>query len=283
MFGDCFVLCYDACKGGVAMYSLQEYCGLLVKQAREEKNWTQQDLADEVDMDVRTIKKIEEGTTSSYYLTIEKLIYALNIAPNIMCHAELSDKGIFMDRLYRQLFTLDVESLKIVCDSATYIRNWHEKQQIKDNEASSENTAAQQTWRYSSRSGRKQHRSKDELYSPEEKEEIENVIAVFSEYIKESAYVDIVWSDKLGYVFLNIDLDNLSIDMEPIIIESADEMVQELLYEISNDVMDSTSHEHSLEEVPLDLRLEIESRFRPYLEKLPQYRYVADNMFKSKD
>ena len=69
------------------MYSINEYCGLLVKQAREEKNWTQQDLADEVDMDVRTIKKIEEGTTSSYYLTIEKLIYALNIAPNIMYHA----------------------------------------------------------------------------------------------------------------------------------------------------------------------------------------------------
>ena len=42
------------------MYSINEYCGLLVKQAREEKNWTQQDLADEVDMDVRTIKKIEK-------------------------------------------------------------------------------------------------------------------------------------------------------------------------------------------------------------------------------
>lgn len=265
------------------MYSINEYCGLLVKQAREEKNWTQQDLADEVDMDVRTIKKIEEGTTSSYYLTIEKLIYALNIAPNIMCHAELSDKGVFMDGLYRQLFSLDVESLKIVCDSATYIRNWYEKQQDKEHDVSEECTPTPQMWRYSPRSGQTRRKVPGEVYTQPQKDEIEKVIAVFSEYIKESPYADVVWSDKLGYVFLNIDPDKFSIEIEPIIIESAEDICRELLYEISSDVMENTSHELTLAEAPLDMRLEIESRFRPYLEKLPQYRYVADDMFKSND
>ena len=165
------------------MYSINEYCGLLVKQAREEKNWTQQDLADEVDMDVRTIKKIEEGTTSSYYLTIEKLIYALNIAPNIMYHAELSDKGVFMDKLYRQLFSLDVESLKIVCESATYIRNWHEEHQVKENDMPGKDAPAPQKWCYSSKSGQKRRKVTDELYTQTQKDEIEKVIAAFADYI----------------------------------------------------------------------------------------------------
>lgn len=33
-----------------------EYFGKLVEQAREEKGWSQQRLADEVDVDVRTVK-----------------------------------------------------------------------------------------------------------------------------------------------------------------------------------------------------------------------------------
>lgn len=264
------------------MYSINEYCGLLVKQAREEKNWTQQDLADEVDMDVRTIEKIEEGTTSSYYLTIEKLIHALNIAPNIMCHAELSDKGVFMDRLYRQLFSLDVESLKIVCESATYIRNWHEEHQVKENDMSGKDAPAPQKWCYSSKSEQKRRKVTDELYTQTQKDGIEKVIAVFAEYIKDSPYADIVLSDKLGYVFLNIDPDKFSIEMEPVIIESAEKLCEELLHEISNDVMENTSHEFTLAEAPLDIRLEIESRFGVYLDQLPQYRYIADDMFKSK-
>ena len=43
------------------MYSISEFAGLLVKQAREEKQWDQQYLADELDIDIRTLKKIEAG------------------------------------------------------------------------------------------------------------------------------------------------------------------------------------------------------------------------------
>ncbi len=76
------------------MYSVNEFCGLLVKQAREEKSWTQQDLADEVDMDVRTIKKIEEGTASPYYLTIEKLVMPLTFHP-ISCATPSNQRRAF--------------------------------------------------------------------------------------------------------------------------------------------------------------------------------------------
>ena len=38
--------------------------GLLIKQAREEKGWTQQELADAMDVDVETVSKQEIGRAS---------------------------------------------------------------------------------------------------------------------------------------------------------------------------------------------------------------------------
>ena len=43
------------------------------------------------------------------------------------------------------------------------------------------------------------------MYSPQEKAEIERVINVFRDYIKDSTYLDLVWLDKIGYVYLIID------------------------------------------------------------------------------
>ena len=57
------------------MYSISEFAGLLVKQAREEKQWDQQYLADELDIDIRTLKKIE--AVSYTHLTASLLIWLM--------------------------------------------------------------------------------------------------------------------------------------------------------------------------------------------------------------
>ena len=41
-------------------------------------------------------------------------------------------------------------------------------------------------------------------YTKQEKQKLERVIAVFAERLKESDAVDRVWSDKVGYVQLEI-------------------------------------------------------------------------------
>ena len=41
------------------------------------------------------------------------------------------------------------------------------------------------------------------MYTQEQNEEIRKVINAFDDYIRETPYFDIVWSDKLGYVMLN--------------------------------------------------------------------------------
>ena len=42
------------------------------------------------------------------------------------------------------------------------------------------------------------------LYEEMEKKEIERVYAAFADYIRESPYLEWLWSDKLGYLLLKI-------------------------------------------------------------------------------
>ena len=65
------------------MYSISEFAGLLVKQAREEKQWDQQYLADELDIDIRTLKKIEAGKSDIPFDILSNLIHLLEISPKM--------------------------------------------------------------------------------------------------------------------------------------------------------------------------------------------------------
>ena len=42
-------------------------------------------------------------------------------------------------------------------------------------------------------------------YEPETKKAIEKVIDVFKDYILTSIHFDLLWSDKLGYIYIGID------------------------------------------------------------------------------
>ena len=84
------------------MGALQVWTGQLVRQAREERGYSQQYVADEIEIDVRTLKKIEEGKSDPDYRTIYMLIRLLYISPKIMFYAEQSSTGVAMDSEYRR-------------------------------------------------------------------------------------------------------------------------------------------------------------------------------------
>ena len=42
------------------------------------------------------------------------------------------------------------------------------------------------------------------IYTKQEKQKLDRVISVFAERLKESDAFDLVWSDKVGYVLLDI-------------------------------------------------------------------------------
>ena len=108
------------------MGALQEWTGQLVRQAREERGYSQQYVADEIEIDVRTLKKIEEGKTDPDYRTIYKLIRLLYISPKIMFYAEQSSTGLEMDSEYRRLMRFTPDQIAMITESALHARTWYE-------------------------------------------------------------------------------------------------------------------------------------------------------------
>ena len=107
------------------------------------------------------------------------------------------------------------------------------------------------------------------------KAEIERVINVFHDYIEQATFLDILWTDKAGYVFLYIDgIDVLAVDST--YIESAEMLFSRPISEIESDVLVSTGNEHTMAEADYLEKREMQRRFKPYLEQFPEYRHLAE-------
>lgn len=112
------------------------------------------------------------------------------------------------------------------------------------------------------------------LYKETEKKEIERVYAVFSDYIRENPYLEWLWSDKLGYLLLKISTEYRQVE-EEILIDTAEQLAEELFSEVVTDVLQLTENEHSEQTAdPLE-RAEIRRRWQPFLEQLPEYRLIC--------
>ena len=112
--------------------------------------------------------------------------------------------------------------------------------------------------------------------------EVDKVSRVFGDYIKESPYLDWLWSDKAGYILLHIypGTNSSHIDLENELISDAGKLCNSLFNEICLDVLGMTKNEHRIENAdPLELA-EIERRCRTYLDQLPEYGYAYQELFK---
>ncbi len=62
-------------------------------------------------------------------------------------------------------------------------------------------------------------------YSEAQQSKIEKVRAAFQDYIQNSGYIDLLWSDKVGYVLLPLNPeseDGFRVESEPELIENAE-------------------------------------------------------------
>ena len=115
------------------------------------------------------------------------------------------------------------------------------------------------------------------LYTKKEKNEIERVRKVFEKHIQQMTAYDLVWSDKVGYVWLAISIDPVYIDTGNWI-ESAAGLCYECLNDIALDVFGMTGNDHDFEDAdPLELA-EIKRRWKPYIGQLPEYAYLCDEL-----
>ena len=115
------------------------------------------------------------------------------------------------------------------------------------------------------------------LYEETEKKEIERVYAVFADYIRESPYLEWFWSDKLGYLLLKIGAEKRYI-AENVIVYTAEQLARILLSEVSMDVLQMTGNDHTEQTAdPLELA-EIKRRWKTYIDQLPEYAYLCDEL-----
>ena len=112
----------------------RRFLGLLVKQAREEKEWNQQYLADELDIDIRTLRKVEDGKSNIGYNLLIKIIHTLNISSQILCYIDDEEKGLKMDRVFRQLLQFPLEDIAMIAKSAYHVRNWFDSNNLDSDE-----------------------------------------------------------------------------------------------------------------------------------------------------
>ena len=115
------------------------------------------------------------------------------------------------------------------------------------------------------------------LYTEKEKHEIERVKEVFAEHLRQSPDFELLWSDKVGYVWLAIGVNPLYVDTG-IRIESAADLCGRCLDDVATDVLYMTGNDHALEAAdPLELA-EIKRRWQPFLERLPEYQTVCEKI-----
>ena len=115
------------------------------------------------------------------------------------------------------------------------------------------------------------------LYTEKEKHEIQRVKEVFTEHLRQSPDFELLWSDKVGYVWLTIGVNPVYVDTG-IRIESAADLCHECLDDVAMDVLYMTGNDHAIEEAdPLELA-EIKRRWKPYIDQLPEYAYICDDL-----
>ena len=120
-------------------------------------------------------------------------------------------------------------------------------------------------------------------YEPGVREAIERVISVFSEYISTTQYFDLVWSDKVGYIYISIDNCRGTVgDMDCIVIDDAEKLLDKLLNEMAVDIMEEGGHTLSPVEASALERAVVERRLSSYLDQLPEYKDRITYVFEHK-
>ena len=117
-------------------------------------------------------------------------------------------------------------------------------------------------------------------YTKEQLTQIEKVKSVFQEFITNSPDIDLIWSDKIGYVYFNgISYAKDEFIFEPLVIKDADMLCSQLLCEIAFEVLQSLHDLRDLHECgPLEQTL-IEKACAPYMSHLPEYHHLIRELF----
>lgn len=117
-------------------------------------------------------------------------------------------------------------------------------------------------------------------YAPEVRQEIEQVISTFRNYIRSSPHFDILWSDKVGYIYLSMDVTRGTVaDSDSWVIKNAEELFDKLAFEIAIDVLEEGGHTIDPREASKLERDAVIQHLKSYTSQLPWLEVRIQSLF----
>lgn len=94
---------------------------------------------------------------------------------------------------------------------------------------------------------------------------------------------DELHKSKVGYIYISIDSCRGTVgDMDCLVIDSPEELLDKLLYEMAVDIMEEGGHDLNPVEASALERAEVARRLNVYLEQLPEYQDRISFIFERK-
>lgn len=119
-----------------------------------------------------------------------------------------------------------------------------------------------------------------ELYELKTKAAIEQVINVFQDYIRATPHFDVLWSDKVGYIYLTVDAHRRTVaDSASWVIKTAEELFDKLVFEIAIDVLEEGGHTYDPREASKLERDAVENHLKRYTLQLPAFEERIQRIF----
>lgn len=97
------------------------YLGNCIRQARNDCNLTQQALADQAHVAIKTIQMIEKGKINPSYEILYPLIKRLDISANTLFNPEISDTDEEIQRFIGKFQACSPENRKLLLNTLDYL------------------------------------------------------------------------------------------------------------------------------------------------------------------
>lgn len=107
--------------------------------------------------------------------------------------------------------------------------------------------------------------------------EMDRIADAFSGYIHRHPNLDLVWSEKLGYILLSIDIVQDCL-YDTSIYTDAQKLARRLFEEVVTDVVLECEDCDDVSNLGDEGRKEVQQRLAPFLEMLPEYKGVCEDI-----
>lgn len=116
-------------------------------------------------------------------------------------------------------------------------------------------------------------------YTREDQQEFDRIFEAFEDYLKQATHIDVVPS-KVGYVMIPIEDGEMSDGIAAEVMETPTDLCELFLDEMARDIRDEIAPScPDLYECSEEVKQEILTRIAPYMEKLPEYSFLEEEIF----